>query len=144
MTDLARTPLPVEGAAWLGAQAWAAALVGLTLLIGTGVSGLGSAVPFPALAEGPPAAPTPPAAEPRPRPQAAPGPAALAKVNLNRADAATLQTLPGIGPVLAARIIAHRGAHGSFRQTADLLDVPGIGPKRFAQLSALISVGEGP
>ncbi len=65
-------------------------------------------------------------------------------IDLNRADAATLQTLPGIGPVLAARVIAHREAHGRFQQPSDLLDVPGIGPKRFAQLARMISVGEGP
>lgn len=49
-------------------------------------------------------------------------------VNLNTADAAALDGLPGIGPVLAQRIVDHRGQHGHFRQIADLLDVPGIGP----------------
>ena len=41
-----------------------------------------------------------------------------------------LQALPGVGPALARRIVAHREAHGPFRRPADLLRVPGIGAKR--------------
>lgn len=49
-------------------------------------------------------------------------------VDVNRADAAALATLPGVGPVLAARIIAHRDSAGPFRKPEDLLAVSGIGP----------------
>jgi len=50
------------------------------------------------------------------------------KVNVNTADLAALEALPGIGPELAQRIIDYREAHGPFSQVDDLLDVPGIGP----------------
>jgi competence protein ComEA len=48
-------------------------------------------------------------------------------VDLNRADAAELETLPGVGPVLADRIVAYREANGPFSTIEDLLSVPGIG-----------------
>lgn len=50
------------------------------------------------------------------------------KVNVNTADASTLETLPGIGPALAKRIIAYRSEHGPFATVDDLTDVHGIGP----------------
>lgn len=50
-------------------------------------------------------------------------------VDLNRAGLAELDALPGIGPVLAGRILQHRNAHGPFREPEDLLAVPGIGPR---------------
>jgi competence protein ComEA len=50
------------------------------------------------------------------------------KVNVNTADLAALEALPGIGPELAQRILDYRQAHGPFAQVDDLLDVPGIGP----------------
>jgi len=50
------------------------------------------------------------------------------KVNVNSADLAALEALPGIGPELAQRILDYRQAHGSFARIEDLLDVPGIGP----------------
>lgn len=50
-----------------------------------------------------------------------------ALVNLNTADAATLETLPGIGPALAARIIEYRESHGPFAAVEDITDVSGIG-----------------
>ena len=51
------------------------------------------------------------------------------KVNPNRATAAELENLPGIGPALAARIVDYRLANGSFRSIQDLRKVAGIGPK---------------
>ncbi|GAB4304523.1 MAG: hypothetical protein Kow0097_01500 [Candidatus Bipolaricaulota bacterium] len=51
------------------------------------------------------------------------------KINLNRASAEELQKLPGVGPVLAARIVAFREEHGPFRSVDDLTLVSGIGPK---------------
>ncbi|MCS5488689.1 ComEA family DNA-binding protein [Curtobacterium flaccumfaciens pv. beticola] len=61
-------------------------------------------------------------------------------VDLNRADQATLETLPGIGPALAARIIAWRDEHGGFTTVEDLLDVSGIGDTRFAELRERVRV----
>ena len=55
-------------------------------------------------------------------------PLAPAKVNINTADLAALEALPGIGPELAQRILDYRRAHGPFAQVEDLLAVPGIGP----------------
>ncbi|MDJ0961837.1 MAG: ComEA family DNA-binding protein [Acidimicrobiia bacterium] len=55
-------------------------------------------------------------------------------VDLNRADASELETLPGVGPVLAQRIVAHREANGPFATIEDLLDVPGIGEAKLSQL----------
>lgn len=49
-------------------------------------------------------------------------------VSLNRADAAALETIPGIGPAKAAAILTERGRRGAFAAIEDLLDVQGIGP----------------
>ncbi|MGF1504230.1 MAG: ComEA family DNA-binding protein, partial [Anaerolineae bacterium] len=62
-------------------------------------------------------------------------------VNINTADADTLQTLPGIGPALAERIIAYREENGQFGNIQDLQNVSGIGPSTFEQLADLITVG---
>ena len=73
-----------------------------------------------------------------------PGPAAgeaAAPVDLNQAGLAELDALPGIGPVLAGRILQHRDAHGPFREPEDLLAVPGIGPRLFERLRPRIRVG---
>lgn len=67
----------------------------------------------------------PDAASARPAPPAG---AAAALVDVNRARAAELQRLPGIGPALAERIVAHRDSAGPFRTAGDLLAVRGIGP----------------
>ncbi|MCC3271405.1 helix-hairpin-helix domain-containing protein [Arthrobacter zhangbolii] len=63
-----------------------------------------------------------------------------AKVNLNTADAAELETLPRVGPVLAERIIAWRTEHGSFSRPEDLDAVPGIGEAMMAALLPLVTV----
>lgn len=63
-----------------------------------------------------------------------------AVVDLNTADQATLETLPGIGPSLAGRILAWRDAHGRFSTIEDLLDVSGIGDGRFADLRDRVRV----
>jgi competence protein ComEA len=61
-------------------------------------------------------------------------------ISLNRADAAALETLPGVGPVLAERIIAHRESNGPFQSVDDLLEVPGIGEAKLASLRDLVTV----
>jgi competence protein ComEA len=61
-------------------------------------------------------------------------------VDLNSATVADLDALPGIGPVLAQRIVDHRTAHGPFTSVDQLDDVSGIGPAIFADLSARVRV----
>lgn len=61
-------------------------------------------------------------------------------VDLNSADQAALETLPGIGPGLAGRILAWRDEHGRFTAVEDLLDVSGIGDVRFAELRDRVRV----
>lgn len=63
-----------------------------------------------------------------------------AVVDLNSADQAALETLPGIGPSLAGRILAWREEHGRFGSVEDLLDVSGIGDGRFADLRDRVRV----
>lgn len=63
-----------------------------------------------------------------------------ARVNINTANTSELATLPGIGPVLAQRIIDHRGISGPFRSVEGLQDVSGIGPALVAQLHPLVQV----
>lgn len=62
-------------------------------------------------------------------------------VNLNEADAATLQQLPGIGPALAARIVEYRASQ-PFRSKADLKKVSGIGTRTFESLEPLVTLAE--
>ncbi|MDQ1547597.1 MAG: competence protein ComEA [Actinomycetota bacterium] len=61
-----------------------------------------------------------------------------ATVNINTADTTALETLDGIGPSLAQRILDYRTAHGGFRTVNDLQNVPGIGPKKFAAIKAKV------
>jgi competence protein ComEA len=60
-------------------------------------------------------------------------------VNLNTATATELETLPGIGPVLAQRIVEYRQTHGPFQTIEDVMDVAGIGPATFEEIQDLIS-----
>lgn len=62
------------------------------------------------------------------------------KIDLNRATAAELDTLPRIGPALAARIIEWRETNGRFTSVDDLLAVPGIGDKMLEALRPLVRV----
>lgn len=61
-----------------------------------------------------------------------PSAAATTTLPINRASASELEALPGIGPTLAQRIAQYRDKHGPFKSKADLLNVPGIGPKLVA------------
>lgn len=62
------------------------------------------------------------------------GPASGGRISLNAATAAQLETLPGIGPVLARNILDHRTEQGGFSSVEQLLDVTGIGERRLADL----------
>ncbi|MFU8851876.1 helix-hairpin-helix domain-containing protein [Micromonospora sp. SL1-18] len=61
-------------------------------------------------------------------------------VNLNTATLAELDALPGVGPVLAQRILEHRERHGGFRSVSDLRKVDGIGNARYEELKDLVTV----
>jgi competence protein ComEA len=68
-------------------------------------------------------------------------PVSGAKVNINTATLAELDTLPRIGPAIAQRIIDYRTANGDFKRIEDIQNVRGIGPATFEQLKDLITVG---
>jgi len=68
-------------------------------------------------------------------PSAAGGP-----VDLNQASASELEALPVVGPVLAGRIVAFRETNGPFTEIEDLLDVPGIGESKLADLRDAVRV----
>jgi competence protein ComEA len=62
------------------------------------------------------------------------------KVRLNSAGRADLEGLPGVGPVLAGKIIEHRDEFGPFSSVEDLLEVSGIGERKLASLRDLVVV----
>jgi competence protein ComEA len=61
-------------------------------------------------------------------------------ININTASQGQLENLPGIGPVTAEKIIQYRSTNGSFTRKEDLLDVSGIGPKKFEDIKDLIDI----
>ena len=61
-------------------------------------------------------------------------------VDLNTATASDLDTLPGIGPSLAAHIIDYRTTHGGFNTVDELRNVSGIGDAKFAEIKDLVTV----
>lgn len=61
-------------------------------------------------------------------------------VNINHGSADDLRRLPGVGPVLAERVIRHRQEHGKFGSIRDIQNVKGIGAKKFAQLEPYIHI----
>ncbi len=62
------------------------------------------------------------------------------KIDLNHADARALERISGIGPALAAKIIAERDRRGGFASIKDVDDVDGVGPKLLEKLSAVVEV----
>ncbi len=73
--------------------------------------------------------------------RSAPAKARPNRVNLNRASAEELETLPGIGPSRAQAIVRWREEHGRFRRVEDVLGVPGVGPATLERLRPLVRVG---
>ncbi len=63
-------------------------------------------------------------------------------VNINSADATQLETLPGIGPSTAEKIITFRAENGRFTTIEEIMNVPGIGEGKFDQLRELITVDD--
>ena len=66
---------------------------------------------------------------------------APAVVNLNTATAEQLDSLPGVGPKVAARIIEYRQKNGPFKKIEDLMNVRGIGEKNFLKIRNRLTVG---
>ena len=62
-------------------------------------------------------------------------------IDLNTATSEQLQTLPGIGPVLAERIVAYRQEIGTFTSVGQLMNVSGIGDKKLEELWDYVTVG---
>ena len=84
-----------------------------------------------------------PGADPPPGgagPPGAGGASAGGLVNLNSATLEQLDALPGVGPSTAQKIIDYRTQHGGFRSVDELMEVPGIGPAKFAELKDKVTV----
>ncbi|HEY0362509.1 MAG TPA: ComEA family DNA-binding protein [Solirubrobacteraceae bacterium] len=69
-----------------------------------------------------------------------PGGPSQAPVSLNTATAEQLDTLDGVGPATASKILEYRRQHGGFRSIDDLGEIPGIGPKRLAALRGKVQL----
>jgi competence protein ComEA len=74
-------------------------------------------------------------------PAATEAPSSAELININTASQAELESLPGIGPTTAQKIIAYRQANGPFVSIEDIVNVSGIGPGTYERLKNLITVG---
>lgn len=64
----------------------------------------------------------------------------IRKLNLNTATAEELQTVPGIGPTIAGRILEYRKENGKFRVVSELIGIHGIGDKTFEKIEPYFTV----
>lgn len=78
-----------------------------------------------------------------PRPPSTAQGTAGGQIDINTATAEQLEEIPGVGPVLAQRIIAYRDQNGGFSTVEQLTEVSGIGEATFAQMQALVTVSGG-
>ena len=62
-------------------------------------------------------------------------------ININTATSEQLQTLPGIGPATAEKIIAYRGENGAYESVGELMNVSGIGEKKLEAIWDLVTIG---
>lgn len=69
-------------------------------------------------------------------------PAPTTPINLNTATQAQLESLPGLGPKVAERILEYRKQNGAFKKVEDLMNVKGVGEKSFLKLKPLLTVGD--
>ena len=76
-----------------------------------------------------------------PTPEEPPTPSSDHPVNINTATQAELESLPGIGPITAQKILEYRSSHGPFSRAEAIQNVPGIGPKTYERLKDLITTG---
>ena len=74
-------------------------------------------------------------------PSEEPAPAEPSIVNINTATSEQLQTLPGIGPVIAGRIIAYREKYGAYESVGELMNVSGIGEKKLESIWYFVTTG---
>jgi competence protein ComEA len=65
---------------------------------------------------------------------------AAAPINLNSATAMQLETLPGVGPATAQRIVEYRQKNGGFKKVEDLMNIRGLGEKGFLKIKPLVTV----
>jgi competence ComEA-like helix-hairpin-helix protein len=63
-------------------------------------------------------------------------------VNINTANSEQLQTVPGIGPATAGKILQMRRTYGAFKSVDDLLAIRGLGPKRLEKMRKYLTVGQ--
>ena len=80
----------------------------------------------------------PDAPKPATKPQSAKTSKVNAKININTADEAELEKLPGVGPVTAKKIVEYRNNNGKFADIEDIKKVRGIGEGRFAKMKDMI------
>lgn len=87
-----------------------------------------------------PEAAPPTAAAAVPAPAADEGSVPVGLIDINTASAAELEAIPGIGPVLAGRIIEYRTSYGNFESVDDLVNVSGIGEKTLEKMRPHVTV----
>ena len=125
-------------------------ILALSLLMAGGATGIATDEPPGARAGGTPDRPRAEVrlplsgvAEPcAPRQESPAPPAEAERIDVNEADAVELQEVPGIGPVMAQRIVEFREEFGPFERLEDLLDVRGIGLRTLERIRPYLRVGD--